>query len=273
MTNIPISNSPFRVVPLPRYGQGGRWRTEAMRSYSNAILLWFTRGQGRITVSGNTRGYGPHNAIYLPAGTMHGFEMSSHVFGSIVYFPKAHHSELPAEATHIRFRESQQQAELTLLIENLQKECALELPGKDRGLELHGGVLSLWLERQIDIDPGDDADSDATRRLTAAYSALVERDFRTNKSVQNYAADLGVTPTHLSRVCNAACGRPASEILADRVFFEARQLLQNSPVQIKSVADELGFTSAAYFTRAFQKNTGQTPSNFRRDGKTIAKIQ
>jgi hypothetical protein len=65
----------FRMTSLARMAQGGKWRVEAMRSYSRPFLLWFTRGQGRITVNGVTRGYGPHNAVFIPAGTMHGFDM------------------------------------------------------------------------------------------------------------------------------------------------------------------------------------------------------
>jgi AraC-like DNA-binding protein len=35
---------------------------------------------------------------------------------------------------------------------------------------------------------------------------------------------------------------------------------------VKDVARTLGFTSAAYFTRAFQARTGLTPSDFRAAG-------
>jgi AraC-like DNA-binding protein len=78
------------------------------------------------------------------------------------------------------------------------------------------------------------------------------------------AARLGVTPTHLTRSCNAACGRSAHEILADRIFFEARRLLRDTRMPVQEVAAGLGFRSAAYFTRAFQKVTGETPTAFRK---------
>lgn len=263
MSELRSAGSPFRVVPLPRLGKDSRWRTEAMRSYSHPVLIWFTRGQGRITLAGATRGYGAHNAIFLPAGTMHGFAMSGQVFGSIAHFPNGCDLSLPTEPLHLRFRESQHQAELTSLIENLQRESAGDLRGRDRALLHHGGLLSVWLERQCDAQPDAELNPDTVRRLAAAYVALVERDFRSGKTVNQYAAELGVTPTHLSRVCNTASGRPASAILADRVYFEARQMLSDTRMRIKDIATGLGFTSAAYFTRAFQKNTGKTPSQFR----------
>ena len=105
---------------------------------------------------------------------------------------------------------------------------------------------------------------DAAQRLSAQFSEMIEQQYRSGKSVSQYAKDLGVTPTHLSRVCNQACGRPASMLLHDRLIFEARRLLHETKMPIQKVASDLGFSSSAYFSRAFQQHTGQTPSAFRR---------
>jgi AraC family transcriptional activator of pobA len=83
----------FRGLPA-----GGRWRVEAMRAYAEPLLLWFTRGQGRITVGGITRGYGAHNAIYIPAGMMHGFEVGPQTFGTALFFGRDHGLDLPTIA-------------------------------------------------------------------------------------------------------------------------------------------------------------------------------
>ncbi len=96
------------------------------------------------------------------------------------------------------------------------------------------------------------------------YTALLEREFRSGRGVADYAAALGVTPTHLTRCCKQACGRPASALLHDRVIFEARRLLAETSLPVGQIARDLGFTSPAYFTRAFQHQTGKTPSAFRR---------
>ncbi len=254
----------FRVVPMPHYAAGGRWRTEAMRSYSQPILLWFTKGQGRITVSGVTRGYGPHNAIFIPSGTMHGFDMLGQVHGSVVYFPYGADIDLPVDSVHLRFREASQHSELSALIDNIQRESERDLSAQDQALLHYGGLLSVWLRRQLELSPESEDVLDASRRLAAAYTALVERDFHLSKSVSHYAADLGITPTHLSRVCNIACGRPASTILAERKHYEARRMLSETRTPVKDIAEHLGFTSAAYFTRAFQNHAGKTPSAFRK---------
>jgi len=87
------------------------------------------------------------------------------------------------------------------------------------------------------------------------------------------AAALGVTPTHLTRCCRAACGRSAIDLLQDRRIFEARRLLAETSLPVGRVGESLGFASAAYFTRAFQHLTGLTPSAFRRAQEPAAAIR
>ncbi|WP_172295170.1 AraC family transcriptional regulator [Pseudoruegeria sp. HB172150] len=256
----------FRVENLPRVTPENRWRTEAMRSYAQPLLLWFTRGQGRITVAGVTHGFGPHHAVFLPADTMHGYEMSGQVFGTAVYLPTDRSLNLPEEPVHLRFRDVQQQAELSVMIENLQAELQANRPGKERAMLAHAGLLAVWLDREVEAGHRQDLHPDAARRIAAAYSAMVERDYKTGRTINYFASQLGVTPTHLTRCCKIACGRSASALLADRIHFEARRLLTETRRPVKDIAQELGFNSAAYFTRAFQKHTGETPTGFRKHG-------
>lgn len=254
----------LRIVPIPRLAAGGRWRVEAMRSLSGPLLLWFTRGQGRVTVGGVTRGYGAHNAIFIPPGVMHGFDVGSQTHGTAIFFGRETTLALPAEPHHLRIRDVGPQAELSGLIDNVQRELDSGKPGAERAAHHHLGLLGVWLERQVEIAKADTRKPAAAARLAARYTALLEREFRSGKGVAEYARALGVTPTHLTRVCNQSCGRSASDLLHDRVIFEARLLLSETRMPISDVSRALGFTSAAYFTRAFQHRTGKTPSAFRK---------
>lgn len=263
MLQLRDPNAEFRVLSLMRLSQGGRWRTEAQRSYVRPMLLWFTRGQGRVTIAGTTRGYGPHNAIFIPGGTMHGFDMLGQVLGTAVFFPEDLASEFPDEPMHLRLRDGFLQAELTGLVEAMEREASQDKPGAQRALLHYGGLVAVWLERHADLAE-QAIEPNAAQRLATAYAALVERDFRSGAGVSAFAEKLGVTPTHLTRACRQSSGKSASRLLSDRVHYEARRLLTETDLPIKEVAERLGFSSAAYFSRAFQNHTGQSPSAFRR---------
>ncbi|AZQ65847.1 helix-turn-helix domain-containing protein [Silicimonas algicola] len=260
---------PVEVVSVTRLAQGGRWRTEAMRSYDRPVLVWFTRGQGRLTISGRSSGYSPHNLVFLPPRTMHGFTTSGPVLGFVVFLPDGEEYDWPMEPLHLRLNEVQLQRELTGMIDAMQREADGKGLHSARALSCHAGLLSVWLARVADQYADAPNPSQATRldtaahRLAEAFTSLVERDFNRPDGVQHYAALLGVTPTHLSRVCRKIAGRPALDILTDRRHFEARRLLRDTDIRVAQVARHCGFASAAYFTRAFRSRTGQSPSEFR----------
>lgn len=260
----PFEAPQMRLVAIPRLAAGGRWRVEAMRSLSEPCFLWFTKGQGRITIAGQTRGYTAHNAIYIPAGVMHGFEAGPQVFGTAVFFGRDTTVTLPDQPQHLRIREVHAQQELNVVLDMIQREMDSNTPAHERATRHYLGLLGVWLERQVVRTAPENTAPDAARRLVARYTTLMEREFRRGAGVGELAAHLGVTPTHLTRCCRETCGRSAIELLQDRRIFEARRLLTETATPVGRIAESLGFTSAAYFTRAFQNLTGQSPSAFRR---------
>lgn len=253
----------FRLVAIPRLAAGGRWRVEAMRTLSEACFLWFTKGQGRITIAGQTRGYTAHNGIYIPAGVMHGFEVGPQVFGTAVFFGKEEGIDLPSAPLHLRIREVHAQQELNVTLDSIQRELEADTPGHVKAARAHLGLLGVWIERQA-AKSGEGSKPDAARKLVARFTTLMEERFRSGIGVGEMAAELGVTATHLTRCCRQTCGRSAIDLLQDRRIFEARKLLAETKMPVNRIGESLGFHSAAYFTRAFQHLTGASPTAFRR---------
>ena len=116
------------------------------------------------------------------------------------------------------------------------------------------------LERALDFS------GIATWRYDARTGAIQWGGAAAELCGADFATALGVTPTHLTRCCNTACGRPASALLQDRRIFAARKLLAETRIPVGKIAEQLGFNSPAYFTRAFQHLTGKSPTAFRRAG-------
>ncbi len=253
----------IRITPIPILAQGGNWRVEAMRSYSSNLLLWFTRGQGRVTVAGRTRGYGAFNAVYIPAGTMHGFSMNASAFGTAAFISPELKLGFPDTHLHLRIQETSVQAEVTALLDSIKREIEQNESESARAIFHHAGLLSVWLNRAKDKNIAI-TQNDKQSKLVARYTHLIEQEFRSGQSVTDYAQLLGITPTHLTRLCNQSCGKSASAILSDRVLFEARRMLRDTRVPVQQVSDGLGFKSASYFSRVFHNQTGMSPSAFRK---------
>jgi AraC family transcriptional activator of pobA len=58
-------------------------------------------------------------------------------------------------------------------------------------------------------------------------------------------------------------GHSALGVLHARLLLEAQRELGYTAMSVKQVASGLGFSDAGYFTRFFQRLTGQTPTAWR----------
>lgn len=107
----------------------------------------------------------------------------------------------------------------------------------------------------------------ATHRVVSRFQELVERDAPHRHRVADYAAELAVTPGHLSVLCEQYAGKRAKRVVADALVARARRMLLHTDESAARVAAALGFDDASYFTRFFRRETGETPTAFRRAGR------
>jgi len=248
---------------MPRYLSRGSWRGDTLHASDGHILIWFTKGQGRILIEGTRIAFGANAVVFLPAGTPHAFDAKPGLFGQVVEIAQDAGVDMPSQPIFYRVKDLLQHGEFVGIFEAMQREVAREnAPARDRACRLHAGILGVWLERQENHLARAGA-SRSAEQLTKRYLKLVEKHYVEAPSVRALAEELGVTATHLSRACQRAAGASAHQLLNERLMYEARARLSSSETPIQRIAQDLGFSSAAYFTRAFQKNTGQTPSAFR----------
>lgn len=105
--------------------------------------------------------------------------------------------------------------------------------------------------------------------ITARFTALVERDFRKAHSVAVYAAELGVTPGHLTVLCKAALGLTAGAVIHQRLAAEAKRLLLFTETTAADIGYRLGFDDPAYFSRFFRRLAGLPPRQYRAAGLKV----
>jgi AraC family transcriptional activator of pobA len=96
-----------------------------------------------------------------------------------------------------------------------------------------------------------------------AFEALVRKEARSAWRLADYAQALGISTRHLSRICHAASGVPAAAYIETARLTEARRLLVYSRDSVAEIGYQLGFDDPSYFSRAFRRHTGQTPSDYR----------
>jgi len=111
----------------------------------------------------------------------------------------------------------------------------------------------------------------AASRTTTLFIELLERQFPIEnigqllklKTPADFAGVLGVHVNHLNRVLKETTGKTTGEIIASRIFQEAKILLSQTQWNISEIAFTLGFEEVAHFSNFFKKHMQQSPQHFR----------
>jgi AraC-like DNA-binding protein len=82
-------------------------------------------------------------------------------------------------------------------------------------------------------------------------------------SIQKLAQLCGMTPITFRRKFSRAYGRSPKSFFLERRMARAKTLLLESPYTVNAIAEELGYSETAYFSRQFRKIVGMTPVSFR----------
>lgn len=162
----------------------------------------------------------------------------------------------------------EQRQRVEALLQNLIAEAAWPRHGHALMLEwLARSVLLLLVRAQAEGRLADQSGR-GEFALFSRFRVEVERHYKEQWQVGQYADALRVAPARLNRLCLKMAGKSAFEITQDRLMLEACRKLTYIPASIASIGYELGFQDPAYFSRLFKKLVGVTPKEFRRQAQT-----
>ncbi|MDB4921543.1 AraC family transcriptional regulator [Mucilaginibacter sp.] len=100
-------------------------------------------------------------------------------------------------------------------------------------------------------------------QLVYKFKKLVEQQFLTLKTVQEYADELFISAKYLTEIVKGETGQNALHIIHNRMYLEAQYLLSSSGLSIKEVAERLNFDNSSHFSRFFKRFAGNNPSDFK----------
>jgi AraC family transcriptional activator of pobA len=233
-------------------------------------LIWVRDGHGRHLIDGEAVEFGPHTLTLIAKGQVHQFQRAEDVSAVVARFEddwlaSSRRWLFSGQAcTALRVPEDEA-ARFDALLDLLRVE--LERPAGPESAELRRHLLAavlLWAQRWRE---GQLEEGGATRtdlQLYQQFDEVLERDYATNHDAGHYAAELGVTTGTLSRLLTKLTGQSTKQLIQDRLMLEAVRLLRFSDLSIKEIAARLGFSDQFAFSKAFKRQRGEAPADFRR---------
>jgi len=122
----------------------------------------------------------------------------------------------------------------------------------------------LHTPNEAKVSPANTSDTVIQRAMSYIDSHL------SNKITESQLANLcGMSPYRFSRLFKQHCSCTFQEYLLLHRVDEAVRLLANPNTSITDIAYAVGFNDASYFTRAFKRYKGVSPSDFRAPPKHL----
>lgn len=100
-------------------------------------------------------------------------------------------------------------------------------------------------------------------QILQTLKELIESNFRTKRTVGDYADMLHMTPKALGKIAKKYFNKPITELIAERIVIEARRDLYLTDRSVKEIAYDLGFDDEYYFSRFFKKHVDASPQIYR----------
>lgn len=213
----------------------------------------------------------PHLSFVVP-GQVHYWEDVSGLQGVVILFTDDFLRDHPGDRDLLRKLGEQpwlslsrtDTADIAPLVTEMEREYAL---GRPRFADVLRACLHVLILRAARMSgpggggPGSPRRADAVAqefvRLLAGPGAGV-------RSVRSWATRMGVSVGYLDEVVKQVTGRTPGQLVRQTRTHEAKRLLALTDLTVRQVAGEVGFADPAYFCRYFRRETGLSPSEFRR---------
>lgn len=95
------------------------------------------------------------------------------------------------------------------------------------------------------------------------FKRLLVHHYREQHTIRFYADQLNISTTYLSRIVKHITGHTVCFHISELLCAEARKMLECTDLDIKEIADRLGFSDQSVFGKFFMRKTGLSPIRFR----------
>jgi AraC family transcriptional activator of pobA len=242
------------------------------------FALFFNSGKIEVNYGGNTIENPDSYLVCHSPNLVYSFAHNNSLEGYVVYFkPEAFaffrpefHQQFPLfdvlhtnlfKFTRAMFNDLAPHFEAVFdAYDRSDKGRHMEARLKLLGLLYH--LEDFALERDKEIRPAT-----PQQALLRRYIQLIENHYIDKRTVEEYAGLLSVTANYLSQAVKQSSGRNALTFITARMATEAKSLIQYTDFEISEIAYQLNFSDPTNFGRFFKRQTGLSPSEFRKSLK------
>ena len=93
----------------------------------------------------------------------------------------------------------------------------------------------------------------------------IKEHYTENITLTGLAEKYSISVSYLSELLKEHLQLSFSEYISSKRIQKAKELLADDSLSIEQIADQTGYNDYFYFTKVFKKNTGISPSKYRKN--------
>ncbi len=225
-------------------------------------IVYHKTGRGKIcTGDGRTIDFAQGSWIIHPPGQTHSQTM--HTAGEDICIHVGVDGDLPDDFCSMHYLEKLDDrclaADLAFLAEPRPGMNDLQKAVFD-----HRGAALLLTLFELSRQRYDSAEShNLADRYAGSACRIIYNEFSTIRQTREIAAAIGISQHYLRHIFKARYGTGIKEFLINVRLERAGDLLINSTLPLKAIADSCGFASERHLCTVFKKQRGVSPGVFR----------
>lgn len=133
-----------------------------------------------------------------------------------------------------------------------------------QGTRSEGVGLVLDFIRRMQRERFSQMQRENKRVIRDIYRAIEKVGFDSDGGLERIAQEVFLSPSYVSMLFKQETGQSISKVLNRRRLDRARTLLQDPDLKIYEISEQVGYPNPYYFSVWFKKNTGLTPTEYRR---------
>ncbi|MGO4852394.1 helix-turn-helix domain-containing protein [Phaeovulum sp. W22_SRMD_FR3] len=263
------------VEPIRDRSGANDWTIRAHAHPDHIQLLFVERGGGEIRIESRTYTMPVPAMVVIPVAMVHEIHFLPGTDGFVITAACTYAKTITQGDT--RFSEALEHPAAYALSEEdpncgtlresfdwMRREYAWNAPGRRLAIKAQFERILVALMRlrlAAGVEEAQRVDRDY--ELLCRYREMLEAHFKSQKGLEFYAAQLGVSLQRLNLACKARAGKTASQLLHERVVIEAKRCLIYRTMTVAEVGYDLGFDDPAYFSRFFSQRVGVPPGAYR----------
>lgn len=150
---------------------------------------------------------------------------------------------------------------LEILFTMLKEEC--EFGEKNCDWDLVESLINSFLRYLSRYAKASNKKGGRRDTRVSRLMELIEQHYKVERKCEFYASELSLTSKRLNEIAKDELGKSVTQLIHSRIMLEANRDLVFSTKAIKTIAFELGFEDAAYFSRFYRKLMNLSPLEFR----------